>query len=124
MLGKDTPDFNNEILTAGELVLHEIDIEIEVFVIELVGDLLSNQSAQLLQIHDKSGLRIRSAFYGHNKVEIVPMPVLIGARAEYFRVPFLAPGRIMKLMGSVEMFLAGYVDHIDIKYSSLPASVL
>lgn len=46
------------------------------------------------------------------------MPVFIRAWPENLPVLFRRPGGIVQLVGSVEMFLAAYVEHLFCKYTS------
>lgn len=108
---EDVPDLYHQGFATGQLALHKRDIEVEVLVVELVYYLVADERAQLFEVYHKTGFGIWFTFYGYNKVEIMAVPVLIGAGTEYFGILFGAPGRIVQFMGGVEMFFATDVDH-------------
>src|SRR6218665_2630013 len=109
--GQYLPYFDNQRFTACQLPFHEVDIEVEVLVVELIDHFPPDQSAELFQIHHKARQRIWLALDCHNEVEIVPMPVFICTRSEYFNILLGRPGGIVQLMRGIEMLLAADVDH-------------
>src|SRR5690606_19603509 len=98
--------------TTGHLPLHEIYIHVKVFVVHLINHFFSDQSTQCLEIHNKTCVRVWKTFDGDNQFKIMAMPVDVGAGAKNFLVPFLAPLRVPKLMGRVEMFFSANVYHL------------
>lgn len=108
---EDVPDLYHQGFAAGQLALHKRNIEVEVLVVELVYYLAADERAQFFEVYHKTGFGIGFSFYGYDKVEIMAVPVLIGAGTEYFGILFGAPGRIIQFMGGVEMFFATDVDH-------------
>ena len=111
MFFQDLPDLDHEGFAAGEFSLHEIDIHVQVFVIELVDYFLPDHGAELFEINHKSGFGIRFSFYRHDQLKIMAMTVLVGAWAKDLNILFFGPRRIIELVSCVEVFFAGDVDH-------------
>src|SRR5690606_5280462 len=91
---------------------------VKVFMVDLVDDQSSDQGTQLLQIDHKASLRIRKALHCHDELEVMAMPVDIGARSEYLEILFVRPVRVPKLVGGVEVFFAGDVNHRLLKFAA------
>ena len=108
---KDLPDFNNERLAAGEFPLHKVDVQIEIFVIQLIDHIGPDQCAQLLQVYNEPCQGIGFALDGHNQVKIMSVPILVRTGAEYLNILFMCPGRVVQLMSGIEMLLTTDVDH-------------
>jgi hypothetical protein len=66
--------------------------------------MLFDELAQGFYIHNKTGVCIGPAFYGYMNFIVVAMPVVIGTKAKHGFVLLPAPGRIVELVGSVEVF--------------------
>lgn len=113
---QDLPDLHDQVLTAGQLTLHKIDVYVEIFVIELVYHFPANEGAEALEVHHEACLRVWMTLYGGYKLEIVAMPVFVGTGAKYLRVLLGCPLRIVELVGGVKMFFTGDVDHYFQKF--------
>lgn len=118
-LVQNPPDLYDEGLAAGQLALHKIHVHVEVFVVELLDNLLADEGAKALQVHHEACLRIGMALDRGNELKIVAMPVFVGTGAKYLHVLFRCPLRVVKFVGGVKMFLAGDVDH---RFQKFPAN--
>jgi hypothetical protein len=76
--------------------------------IHLIGDLLSDKIAQVLQINNKSCVRVNLTGDSHNQIIVVAMPVFIGTRTKYFFIFFVRPGGVGQLVRSIKMLFSGY----------------
>lgn len=105
------PYFHNQCLATRQFVLHEIDVEVEVLVVELVGHLEANQGAEFFEVYDKTCFGVGLSAHGNDQVKVVAMPVLVGAGAKDFEILFFRPRRVVQLVRCVEMLFPAYVYH-------------
>jgi len=70
-----------------------------------------DDAAEVFQIHQKSSIGVGCAHERHQQFKIMAVHIGVGAFAKYLFVFFGAPIRVPKLMGSVEMLLAGQMNH-------------
>lgn len=108
---EDLPDLHGERFAAGQFIFKKGNVEIEVFMIELVDDLIFYQGAEFLKVDHKPGFRIRFPFYSDDNFEIVSMPVLVSTWAEYLLVFFGGPGGVVKFVSGVEVLFPANVNH-------------
>lgn len=108
---QDFPHLNHQVLAAGQFALHKVHIQVNVLMVQFIDHLPPDHGAQLLKVNNEAGIGIRIAFYRHNEVKIMPVPVFIRTGAEHLAVFFLAPGGIVEFVGGVEMFFSGNVEH-------------
>jgi hypothetical protein len=101
------PDYLNNVF-GRRLALSEIfHIQIEVFVVEIVHNLLAEDASEGLGVHDKTRLRIGFSPHSHPQVEIVPMEIPVAAGPKDLLVFFLRPLVHVEAVGGVEMHAAG-----------------
>lgn len=105
------PDGGDQIFDGTHLPLHEIHVQVEVAMIQLVDDMPVYDGTEFLDIIDESGVRIRPSLDGDRQFEIVTMPVFIGAASEDLLVPLLGPLGVIQFMCRVEMLDPGQIDH-------------
>ena len=105
------PDGGDEVFDGTHLTLHEIHVQIEVAVIQLIDHIVVYDGTEFLHIVDETRIRIRTPLDGDRQLEIMPMPVLFGTAAEDFFVPFLGPFGIVQLVCCIEMLDPGQIDH-------------
>ncbi len=106
------PNEHNKVLRSW---LHssrdELHVEIEVAMVEVVGDMRMDELAEFLHIHDKSGARIGPTFYRDVQIIIVAMPVFVGAFAKGFPVFLFRPFWHPKFVGGIESFDTCDINH-------------
>ena len=125
--GKDFPYFHNQGLATGQLALHEVHVQVKVFVVQLFYYFPTDQRAQLLKVDNKTGIGVWLAFYRNNQIEVVAMPVFVGAWPKNLNVLPFRPGRVIQLVCRIEMLFSTYVDHTFILaqiYVNLPQNIL
>lgn len=93
-----------QVLDRTHLSLHEIHIQIKIAMIELFYDVVPYDPAEKLGIHNEARVGIRFALNCHEQFKIMPMPIIVGATSEDLVVLLPAPGWIVELVGSIEMF--------------------
>jgi len=81
------PDGRDKILYRTHLALHEIHIQIQVPMIELLYDVPVHQRTEFLGIENETSLRIGLSLYGNMQLEVVAMPVFIGTLAKNSFIP-------------------------------------
>lgn len=108
---EDFPDLDYEVFAARQLILHKIHVRVQVFVVEFIDHFSADQGAEPFQIDDKTGVGIRPALDGHDKVKIVSMPIFVGAWPKNLHILLFCPIGVVEFMGSVKMFFAGDVEH-------------
>src|SRR5690349_10365221 len=77
--------------------------------IQFFSNMFIDDHAEAFYIKHKTGVWIRITFYGNEQLIVMAMPVLIGAFAKDFLIFFVAPGRVIKLMGRIKMLGSGQV---------------
>lgn len=105
------PNGRDKVLDGTHLPTHEIDIQVQVPVVQLLDHMQVHQGTQLLCIEDEAGIGVRDAFHGDMQLEVVAVPMLIGTLAEHLLVPLPCPGGIVQLVCGIEMFNPGKIDH-------------
>ncbi len=105
------PDAGHKDLDGTHLSLHEIYIQIEVPVIKLIDDMSVHDRPQLFYIEYEAGFGIGNALDRDIQLEIMPVPVLIGASPKHLFVLLPAPAGIIKLVCGIEVFDSCEVDH-------------
>jgi len=105
------PDPDGQILRRTHFALKEINFDIQILVIQFLGDMILYDAAQFFYIEQKSRIRIRVAFYRYIQLVIMSMPILIGAFAEYGLILFLAPAWIVEFVRCVKMLQARQIHH-------------
>jgi hypothetical protein len=108
---QDFPEFKYKVLTTWQFIFHEWYIKVKILMIDCFQDLVLNNSLLVFKIHDKTRVRIRLSFYGHEEIEVMAMPVFIGTGAEYCLVFFIIPGRIIQPVRRTKMNLFGDINH-------------
>jgi hypothetical protein len=108
---QDVPDLQDEVFAAGHFSLHEIYIFVEVFMVQLIDYFLANQGAELFKIYHEACFGIGLSFHRYNQLEIMPMPVYIGARAEHLCVLLRGPVGVIQLVSCIKMFFPANVYH-------------
>lgn len=98
------PDFHDEYFAGRNFILQEIYFQIQIPVINPLNNLLLDDLAQLFHVHHKTRIRVRYAFDRYNQFEVMSVIVRIGTGAEYFKVLFVAPTRIINPVSRVKMF--------------------
>ena len=89
----------------------EVHVEIEVAVVEVIGDVRMDELAQFFHVHDKSGLRIGPTFHRDMQIIVVAVPVFVGTFAEGFPVFLFRPFWHPEFVGSIESFDTGDINH-------------
>ena len=107
------PDPDGQILRRTHFTLKEINFDIQILVVQFLDDIILNDTAQLFYIEQKSRIRIGVTFYRYIQLVIMPMPILIGAFAEYVLILFFAPAWIIEFVCCVKMFQARQIHHIQ-----------
>lgn len=79
--------------------------------IEFVDNFQPNECTEFFEVDHKTGLGVGVSLHGDDKVEVVAMPVVVGAGSEYLKVLFPRPRRIVQLVCCVKVFLAADVYH-------------
>ena len=110
---QDAPDLDDEIFAAGQFTGHEVDVEVQVLMVELVDHFLPDEGAQLLQVYHKAGLGVWFALHGDDEFEVVAVPIIVCAGAKDLCIPLWRPLGIVELVGGVEVFFAADVDHLS-----------
>ena len=105
------PDTQYQVLDGGHLALHEVHVEIEVAVIQLFDHPVFDDRTQVFRIHDEACVRTGYALDRDEKLEVVTVPVLVGALAENLVVLLFAPGRIVQFVCGVEMLDTRKINH-------------
>lgn len=105
------PDGDRQVFARSDPVFHEIHVQVHVLVVELVGDVLLDDTAQVFQVHEKSCSLVGFALHGYEQLVIMPVPVRVGAFAENLQVLFLRPVLAEQLMGRVKTLSSGDKDH-------------
>lgn len=111
MLLQLLPDPDGQILRRTHFTLKKINFDIQVLVIQFLGDMILYDTAQFFYIEQKSRLRIRVTFYRYIQLVVMPMPILIGAFAEYRLILILTPGWIIEFVRCVKMLKARQIHH-------------
>ena len=111
MLLQLLPDPDGQILRRAHFTLKKINFDIQILVIQFLDDMILYDTAQFFYVEQKSRIRIRVTFYRYIQLVIMPMPVLIGAFAEYGLIPFLIPARIIEFVCCVKMLQARQIHH-------------
>lgn len=88
---EDLPDFQHQIFAACKLVLHEVYVEVQIFMIEFIDHFAPDHGAEFFQIHNESGFRVGHALDGDDEVKVVAMPVFVRTRSEHFRIFLFCP---------------------------------
>jgi hypothetical protein len=111
MLLQLLPDPNGQILRRTHFTLKKINFDIQIPVIQFLDDMILNDTAQFFYIEQKSRIRVRVTFYRHIQLVIMPMPILIGAFAEYGLILILTPAWIIEFVRCVKMLQARQIHH-------------
>jgi hypothetical protein len=111
MLLQLLPDPNGQILRRTHFTLKKINFDIQILVIQFLDDMILYDTAQFFYIEQKSRIRIRVTFYRYIQLVVMPMPILIGAFAEYGLILFFAPAWIIEFVRCVKMLKARQVHH-------------
>lgn len=113
--GEDFPKLNNEAFATCEFALHEVYIQVEVFMIYFFYDVTADQIAELFEVYHKACLRVRHAFDCSDQLKVVSMPVFVGTWAKHLHIALVGPVSIIQLVGCVEMLFSTYVNHASAK---------
>lgn len=105
------PDAGDENFDGTHLPLHEIDIQIEVPVVKLIDDMPVHDRPQLFHIEYETGFGIGYTLDRDIQLEIMPVPMLIGASPEHLFVLLPAPAGIIELVCGIEVFDSCEIDH-------------
>lgn len=105
------PDRDGDILCGSHHIAQKIHIEVEVFMIEFVGDKTAYEPAQVFKVHYIAERRIDFAFDGDEELVIVTVPVGIGTSSEELAVLFIRPFGFEKTMCGGKTFAAGNMNH-------------
>ena len=107
------PDFHDEDFATGHFALHEIDVEVQVFMIYLLDYLPFNDITQQLKVNHKTCIGIRFALYRYDQFKIMPVPVNVSAGAKNFFIALLRPGRIVEPVSRIEVLNSVNIDHFS-----------
>ena len=92
------------------LALHERHVNVQVFVVHGLLDLLFDDVLEIFQIHAVARVLCRLALDGHVQLVVVAVPVGVGAFAKDLEVFGLIPIVIPQLVGGIESGATGDVD--------------
>ena len=108
------PDANCEVLGTRKLAGHKWHIQVKVFVVHMLHQLVFHNVAKLFGIENEAGFGVGSTFYRDVEFVVVAVPVLIGAFAKNLAVAILTPSGVEQPMGRIEMFYSSEVYHGDV----------
>lgn len=88
---KLVPDSHHQVFDRTKLIFHKINVNIQVFMVQLFYYAVFNNTAELFNIEHKSCVWISISFQRHMKLKVMPMPIFIGAFTKYVLIFLPAP---------------------------------
>lgn len=96
------------VFSGGNQGLKFHDIQVQVFVVKIIGDACSDQFTECFHIDHITGDRVCLARDPYDQIVIVSMKVGMVALAKNAMVFCLTEVRVVQSVGCIEMFLSGY----------------
>lgn len=103
------PDADRQILNGCHFAVHEGYIQIDVPMVKHFNNVFLYDLLEHFQVDHKPGIRIGIALNCNIQVEIMTVPVFVGAFAKNSVIFLLAPAWIIKFVSCVEMLFSGYI---------------
>ena len=117
------PDGLHQIFNGAQLVPHEINVQVQIFMVQLIYDPFLDDRTQFFDIIYKTGVRIRLTRDSDMEFKIVTMPIFVGTFAKYSLILRTTPGGIVQLVCRIEMFDSGHVNHPQLKFGAKVQSI-
>lgn len=110
---KNLKNCDSKYFCRSHFSFHKINIQIDVFVIQLAGHIYCDNAFKFFKINNESGFRVNLTLYRYEQFVVMPVLVWIGTLSEYFMIMFKAPVITVKFMSCIKPLSTGNINHFQ-----------